>query len=280
MTHQPIVHEADSDRIEEKPQLSHTTTSISLSPELFEKLYLAPKVPHSSENAVKFANATPLGFLGFVIATFTFSMVLMGWGGASGLPAVAGIFFFTGPVLLLLATIFLWIQAQFFPMMVCGLFCVFWLSFGLLQLPTLGLAASYSATGNAAEGMVSKEMNAVIALYLLVWGFALGTFWLFTIRINAVFAGIFGFVTFGSWVLSGAYWALSDGKFDKALKLQKERHAGGALLFIVAMLGWYMLFAIMAAEMRWSVNLPVGDLSHYWRRTDVEPAAMENEKWD
>jgi len=25
----------------------------------------------------------------FVIATFTFSMVLMGWGGASGLPAVA-----------------------------------------------------------------------------------------------------------------------------------------------------------------------------------------------
>jgi succinate-acetate transporter protein len=135
----------------------------------------------------------------------------------------SGIFFFTGPVLLLLATIFLWIQAQFFPMMVCGLFCVFWLSFGLLQLPTLGLAAAYSPTGDAAAGMVSKEMNAVIALYLLVWGFALGTFWLFTIRINAVFAGIFGFVTIGSWILSGAYWALSDGKFDKALKLQKVR---------------------------------------------------------
>ncbi|KAH7080806.1 GPR1/FUN34/yaaH family-domain-containing protein [Paraphoma chrysanthemicola] len=276
-THEPIVHESDGDRIEKKPQLSHTTTNISLSPELFEKLYLAPKVPHSSENVAKYANATPLGFLGFVIATFTFSMVLMGWGGASGLPAVAGIFFFTGPVLLTLATIFLWIQAQFFPMMVCGLFSVFWLSFGLLQLPTLGLATAYSATGSAAEGAVSKEMNAVIALYLLVWGFALGTFWLFTIRINAVFAGIFGFVTIGVWVLSGAYWALSDGKFDKALKLQK---AGGALLFVVAMLGWYMLFVIMAAEMRWSVNLPVGDLSHYWQKTDVELAAMENGKRD
>jgi hypothetical protein len=45
-------------------------------------------------------------------------MVLMGWGGAAGLQAVVGIFFFTGPVLLLLSTIFLWIQAQFFPMMV------------------------------------------------------------------------------------------------------------------------------------------------------------------
>tara|TARA_R110002003_G_scaffold53_8_gene4679 strand:+ start:1982 stop:2203 length:222 start_codon:yes stop_codon:yes gene_type:complete len=63
-THEPIVHETDSDRIEKKPQLTHTTTNISLSPELFEKLYLAPKVPHSSENAARFANATPLGFLG------------------------------------------------------------------------------------------------------------------------------------------------------------------------------------------------------------------------
>jgi len=160
-------------------------------------------------------------------------------------------------------------------MMVCGLFCVFWLSFGLLQLPTLGLATAYSATGDAAAGMVSKEMNAVIALYLLVWGFALGTFWLFTIRINIVFAGIFGFVTIGSWVLSGAYWALSNGHFDKALKLQK---AGGALLFITATLGWYMLFVIMAAEMRWSFCFPVGDLSHYWSKTDVELAVLENEK--
>ncbi|CAO2654365.1 Nn.00g110980.m01.CDS01 [Neocucurbitaria sp. VM-36] len=266
-----------SDRIEKGPQLMHTTTNISMSPELFEKLYLAPKVPHAVDNVGRYANATPLGFLGFVISTFTFSMVLMGWGGASGLPAVAGIFFFTGPVLLLLSTIFLWIQAQFFAMMVCGLFCVFWLSFGLLQLPTLGLAAAYSPAGDAAAGIISKEMNAVIALYLLVWGFALGTFWLFTIRINAVFAGIFGFVTIGSWVLSGAYWALSAGKFQKALRLQK---AGGALLFIVAILGWYMLFVIMAAEMRWSVNLPVWDLSHYWKKTDVELAVMENEKKD
>ncbi|KAH3904855.1 hypothetical protein HBH56_226900 [Parastagonospora nodorum] len=274
-TSEPTSSTHDADRIDSKPGLNHATTNISISPELFEKLYLQPKLAHTSENVKKYANATPLGFLGFVIATFTFSMVLMGWGGASGLPAVVGIFFFTGPVLLLLATIFLWIQAQFFPMMVCGLFAVFWLSFGMLQLPTLGLAASYSATGSAAEGMVSKEMNAVIALYLLVWGFALGTFWLFTIRINLVFAGIFGFVTVGAWVLSGAYWALGNGHFDKALKLQK---AGGALLFVVACLGWYMLFVIMAAEMRWSMCPPVGDLSHYWAKTDVELAAMENEK--
>ncbi|KAF1833200.1 hypothetical protein BDW02DRAFT_580612 [Decorospora gaudefroyi] len=270
-------HSMDSDHIESEQPLTHAATNVSMSPELFEKLYLAPKTPHAKEQVANYANATPLGFLGFVISTYTFSMVLMGWGGASGPQAVVGIFFFTGPVLLLLSTIFLWIANQFFAMMVCGLFCVFWLSFGMLQLPTLGLAASYSPTGDAAAGTVSKEMNAVIALYLLVWGFALLTFWLFTIRINMVFAGIFGFVTVGAWVLSGAYWALSLGNFDKALKLQK---AGGAILFVVGTLGWYMLFVIMAAEMRWSVCPPVGDLSHYWAKTDVEIGATENEKKD
>jgi hypothetical protein len=64
-TTEPIMHDPDVDRIEKKPQLSHTTTNISLSPELFEKLYLSPKVPHASENVAKYANATPLGFLGY-----------------------------------------------------------------------------------------------------------------------------------------------------------------------------------------------------------------------
>jgi hypothetical protein len=41
-----------------------------------------------------------------------------------------------------------------------------------------------------------------------------------------------------------------------------------------------MIFVIMAAEMRWTVRLPVGDLSGYWRSADVELATMENEKKD
>lgn len=61
-----IGHVSDPDRIDQKPGLAHTSTNISLSPELFEKLYLAPKVPHAAENVGRFANATPLGFLGYV----------------------------------------------------------------------------------------------------------------------------------------------------------------------------------------------------------------------
>ena len=47
------------------------------------------------------------------------------------------------------------------------------------------------------------------------------------------------------------------------------------MLFVVAALGWYMCFIIMAGEMRIPINLPVGDLSHLWPRTDVELGAQE-----
>lgn len=63
---QPTVNGTEADRIEKEPQLTHTTTNISLSPELFEKLYLAPKVPRASDHAGRYANATPLGFLGYL----------------------------------------------------------------------------------------------------------------------------------------------------------------------------------------------------------------------
>ncbi|PSK46213.1 Protein alcS [Elsinoe australis] len=252
--------------------LQHTMTSgttVTMSEAMFEKLYLTPKTERGSDNTKRFANPTPIGLVGFVISTFTFSMVLMGWGGANGLYGVAGIFFFTGPVLLILALIFEWIMGNFFPMMVMGLFAVFWLSFGMLQLPTLGLAAAYSTTGdNMAEGMASPAYNAVIALYLLVWGFALLTFFIFTLRTNAVFASIFLFVTIGVFILSGAYWKVSTGDFSQAQALQK---AGAALLFVVAILGWYMTFVIMSYEMKMGLKLPVGDLSHFWpKEKDLE----------
>ena len=51
--------------------------------------------------------------------------------------------------------------------------------------------------------------------------------------------------------------------------------AGGALLFIVACLGWYMTFVMMAAEMRMAITLPVGDLSHFWPKTDIEMGRAE-----
>jgi uncharacterized protein len=45
----------------------------------------------------------------------------------------------------------------------------------------------------------------------------------------------------------------------------------------VAALGWYMTFVIMAAEMRLGINFPVGDLSHFWPKTDVPLEDIEKQ---
>jgi len=51
------------DAVEEKAMLSHIKSAgaISISPELFEKLYLTPKTPESGQ---RFANPTAMGFVG------------------------------------------------------------------------------------------------------------------------------------------------------------------------------------------------------------------------
>jgi len=132
-------------------------------------------------------------------------------------------FFFTGPVLLLLATIFEWIMGNFFSMIVMGMFAVFWLSFGVLEIPSWGIAASYSSTGDAAAGAASVGYNAAVALYLLVWGFWLFTTFIFTLKTNAIFAGIFFFAFISSFLFSGAYWKVSTGDYKMAMHLQKVR---------------------------------------------------------
>lgn len=244
---------------------------LTITPELFERLYLTPKVAATGDFRKRFANPTPLGLMGFIISATTFAAIMMGWGGATTLTGVVGIFYFTGPVLLLLATIFEWIMGNFLSMMVMGMFAVFWLSFGVLETPSWGIAASYSTTGDAAQGAASVGYNAAVALYLMVWGFWLFTTWIFTLKTNTVFALIFLFAFMSSFILGGAYWKVSTGDYNMAMKLQKT---GGATFFILAILGWYMTVVMMAAEMRITLKLPVGDLSHLWP-ADAELAAME-----
>lgn len=125
--------------------------------------------------------------------------------------------------------VFEWVMGNFFPMMVMGLFSVFWGSFGFLQLPTLQLGAPF-ATADDPTGLSSQEYNAAVAVYLIVWGFALFTFFIFTCKINAVFATIFLLVSVAAWVLSGAYWKVSWGDYEGAGRLQKVSciHCGSA----------------------------------------------------
>ena len=106
-------------------------------------------------------------------------------------------------------------------MIVMGMFSVFWLSFGVLQTPSWGIAAAYSATGDEAAGAASVGYNAAIALYLMVWGFWLFTTFIFTLKTNTVFALIFLCAFLSSFIIGGAYWKVSTGEYAMAMRLQK-----------------------------------------------------------
>ena len=46
---------------------------------------------------------------------------------------------------------------------------------------------------------------------------------------------------------------------------------------MAAILAWYITFVMMAVEMRLAINLPVGDLSHFWPKTDIEIGRAEKD---
>ncbi|KAK3723410.1 hypothetical protein LTR37_001662 [Vermiconidia calcicola] len=58
-----------------------TADTISMSPELFEKLYLSPPNKVKGELRSTFGNPTPIGLACFLLVLTPLSVVLLGWQG-------------------------------------------------------------------------------------------------------------------------------------------------------------------------------------------------------
>jgi hypothetical protein len=98
-----------------------------------------------------------------------------------------------------------------------------------------------------------------------------------SIRTNIVFFSIFLLLipTFGC--LAGAFWHNTQGDSGKGLKLQ---HAGGALAFVICLLGWYLFTVLVLAAVDFPLQLPVGDLSGYVKGASDRRAAKEGRSRD
>ena len=80
-----------------------TAGSISISPELFEKLYLSPQNAVKGDLRKTFANPTPVALVGFLLSLSPLCADLMGWRGAGGGGAAGiGAYFFFGGLLMIL----------------------------------------------------------------------------------------------------------------------------------------------------------------------------------
>ncbi|KAF5695600.1 GPR1-like protein [Fusarium denticulatum] len=239
---------------------AHTTGSISMSPELFEQLYLAPHSRVKGDLRQKLGNPTPLALGGFLLCTTPASMALLGWRGSGGFGAGAnvGAYFWFGGLLMLLGSIGEWILGNTFPSVLFGLFGGFWFTFGSTIVPDYNAYGLYSKTGVVADGLKEGEFYSTFSFFLISMGILCAVFAVASIRTNVVLFTILVILVPCFGCLSASFFAAATGETAKSLTYQ---HAGAAILFVVSMLGWYIFLSHILLSVDFPYTLPLGDLS-------------------
>jgi succinate-acetate transporter protein len=244
-----------------------TAGSISISPELFEKIYLSPQNAVKGDLRKTFANPTPIALLGFLISLSPLSADLMGWRGAGGSGAAGiGSYYFFGGLLSILGGFLEFILGNTFPFVVFTSFGAFWLTFAATLQPFYYAYGLYAPAGQPeTDGLKTTGFNASFGFFLLFMGFLCLIYLVCSIRTNIVFVIIFFTLVLAFGLLTGTYWQTANGIANSdpsatalAGRLQK---AAGACTFVTCVAGWWIFFAIMLAALDFPFQIPVGDLS-------------------
>ncbi|KAE8340823.1 hypothetical protein BDV24DRAFT_164042 [Aspergillus arachidicola] len=247
------------------PALTTVPTSITLSTEQFEKLYLTPLRHRQPALTKTFGNPTPLALGGFVVTTTPLSCCLMAWRGAGGNGIVfTGPIIFLGGTLLVITSILEFILGNTFPCVVFGTIGGFWFAFGATQIPAFNAAAPYStSTTNTMEGLQSPEFLDTYAFLFITMAILVTIYMICATRTNLVYVLIFAALILVFVCLAAAYWCLADGDAVVGSRLIV---GAGAALFVASLLGFYLLVVQLFEALGFPVNLPVGDLSGFWGR--------------
>lgn len=235
-----------------------TAGSISITPELFEKIYLSPKNRVSNNIRSTFGNPTPLALVGFLLSLTPLSNILLGWRGSGGLGAAeVGVYYFFGGLLMVLGGLLEFILGNTFPFVVFGSFGAFWLSFGATLTPYFNASIAYDPTHPAAASSnpVFASTFGFFHVYMAVLCFV---YMIVALRTNIVFVLIFATLVGAFGCLAEFFFSIGEG--NPKIKVQ---HAAGGLTFVTSLLGWYLFFVQLLAAVDFPLNLPVGDLSRF-----------------
>ncbi|KAK9480742.1 GPR1/FUN34/yaaH family-domain-containing protein [Lipomyces japonicus] len=246
---------------DEALQRVRTAGSISISPELFEKLYLTPKKTVKGDLRQTFGNPTPLALMGHILSICPLGCDLIGWKGAGQFGAAStGGFVFVGGVLLLLSGILEFFLGNTFSFVVFSSFGAFWLSFAGVLIPSFNSVGAYSPTGDSQVlGLNTTGFQASLAFYLLFWSLAVLILLICALRTNIAFVLLFVFLDATFISLTIAFFLLSEGQFTRGTNVVK---AGGALALATGLVGFYIFLVLMLVAVDFPFLLPVGDLSH------------------
>jgi len=260
-----------------------TAGSISISPELFEKIYLSPQNVVKGDLRKTFGNPTPVALLGFLLSLSPLSCDLMGWRGAGGNGAAGiGSYYFFGGLLMIIGGFLEFILGNTFPFVVFISFGAFWLTFAATLQPFYYAYGSYAPAGEAeAAGLSTAGFTASFGFFLVFMGVLCFIYLICSLRTNVVFVVIFFTLVIAFGLLSGAYWQLANafgnGNDAAAIALAgRLQKAAGAFVFVTSMAGWWIFFAIMLAALDFPFQIPVGDLSTMIKGFSEKQKAKEN----
>ncbi|KAI1569705.1 membrane protein, partial [Pyrenophora tritici-repentis] len=243
--------------------------TITLTPELYERLFLSPKTEVAGDLRSRFGNPTPVGVLGFTVAVTPLACAFMGWQGSGGLgvaTSTVGIFF--GGMLLIFAGIGEFLLGNTFPMVVFFGYGAHFFAYSTTFVPAFNAVGFFnpdgSGTGSPGTSNQTSMFLASYGFYLIAMCLLSFIFLLGSLRVNVVFVLIFAFAATGFGLGSGAFFHLSRGNVVIGTKLATGT---GACFFAAGVLGFYFLLAMIIAIM----ELPIPDLPVFDLSTTIKP---------
>ncbi|KAF2170804.1 hypothetical protein M409DRAFT_63862 [Zasmidium cellare ATCC 36951] len=243
--------------------------TLAIPRQTFEKIYLNPPIDVKGDLRNIYANPTPLGLVGFLVATMPVSFQLMRLGRAGGDgAATVGLSFYFGGMLQLLACVMEWVLGNTFSFLVFGSFGAAWFALSSLNLEPFA-SGSHSVYANEAE------FDASFAYGLITFGLLTLTFGFCALRTNIIFVFCFLSVSIALFIFAGSFFAMAHGHSEAAAKMQ---FFVGGTFFSCCVMAWYLLIANLLEVLEFGVSLPVGDLSRRLKGIGRKPEYRDRSK--
>jgi len=252
----------------EEHGLRKTLTTVTLTPEQFESLYLQPRDARRHYPLSRtFGNPSAFGITAFLLGHMPLAMDLLNFRGATSASSVAmlGGFYACAGVGLYLASIMEWIIGNTFPCVVFGTFGGFWTSYAIINSPALGVAASFAPASAGSNGVTATmaglqdpSFNVGLGMYFLCWGIVNTMYFIASFRTNIPFVIVFLTLSFAFEFIAAGYFHTASGNMAAAAMNFK---VAGGFAFVTGLAGYWIAFSLILASVGFPYTIPLGDLS-------------------